>query len=279
MKKPLFEKVAIVGLGLLGASIGMGIKKRSLAREVCGFFRDEAKIKKAVRRNAVDTGTIHLAPAVKNADLIILCSPTDSIIALLKKLKSLKCRALITDIGSTKTEIVNAARGLNFVGGHPLAGSEKSGIDFAHPGLFEKNPCILTTDHASVASFRKVEQLWKRLGARTLAMKADKHDRILSFTSHLPHAIAFALITAVPAEMICLSAGGLKDTTRIAASNPDLWSGIFLSNRKDVLRSLSVFEKSLRRLKKAISGKQKNNLLRFLHQAGDKRNSCLNTSL
>lgn len=275
MEKPLFQKVAIVGVGLLGASIGMGLKKRKIAKHVCGFFRHEGKIKKALLKEAVDEGTNNLALAVQNADLVILCSPVDDIVALLKKLKSLKCRALITDVGSTKKEILRAASGLRFVGSHPLAGSEHSGIDFAQAGLFEKTLCILTTDQTQKSSLDKIASLWKKLGAKSVTMTAEHHDKAVSFTSHLPHAVAYALMTAVPENLACLAAGGLKDTTRIASSNPDLWSGIFLSNRKEVLKSLSVFEKSVARLKKAIAGNRKNDLVRFLSLARDKRNSCL----
>ncbi|MFA5038725.1 MAG: prephenate dehydrogenase/arogenate dehydrogenase family protein [Candidatus Omnitrophota bacterium] len=276
MKKPLFQKVSVIGVGLLGASIAMALKERKLAASVCGYFRHRKKIAVALRKKAVDEGTDRLDQAVRGAELIILCSPVEDIIAVLKCLKKNPVPgALITDVGSTKQEIVKASAGLNFVGGHPLAGSERGGIEFARPDLFEQAPCILTTDRVSQDSLSRTAVFWKALGAKVVTMTSRQHDQALAFTSHLPHALAYALIAAVPERFTRFSAGGLKDTTRIALSKPGLWSGIFLTNRGEILKSLSAFEKSLNALKSAIAENRRTTLLRLLSQAQKKRNSCL----
>jgi prephenate dehydrogenase len=268
-----FDKITIVGVGMLGASIGMALKKKKLANSVVGFFRHRGKIAFAKKIGAIDQGTDDLREAVRGSDLILLCSPVSDIIDKLKGFKSIRPHhALITDIGSTKDAIVNAASGLNFIGAHPLAGSEHSGADFAKADLFEKSLCILTpTRGSSKNSLKKISDFWKGLGAKPMIMDPKTHDAILAFTSHLPHAAAFALIQAIPQNSLKFSAGGLKDTTRIALSKPEIWTDIFLSNRQEVLRSLAAFEKSLKKLTAAISKKDKRTLLSLLKKAQEAR--------
>lgn len=265
----LFKKVTIVGVGLLGGSIGMGLKKKKLALKVVGFFRNKDKIARALRAGAIDEGTDNFLRAVKDADLIILCTPVKDIInklAILKKLNMTS--ALITDTGSTKSEIVKAAGGLRFIGSHPLAGSEQSGVTHARPDLLKGSLCILTPDgKKSADSIKRIDKFWRRLGAKTLILEPQKHDSLLASASHLPHAIAFSLIDAIPKGAIKFVAGGLKDTTRIALSNPDVWVDIFLTNRKNVLRSIDAFERSLKRLKKSLTRHDKKSLFFFLAKA------------
>lgn len=268
-----FHKVTIVGVGLLGGSIGLAVKKKHLAREVAGFFRDRKKIAAAVKRGAVDTGTNDLKSAVSGSDFIILCSPIKDIIEKLKIFKKMGLmEILITDTGSTKAEIVRNAKGLNFVGSHPLAGSEQSGIAHAQSDLFLNSVCLLTpTPETHPSSVMRIRNFWKSLGAQPFGLSAREHDRILSLTSHLPHAVAFSLVNALPPGFLRFSAGGLKDTTRIALSSPDIWLDIFLSNKGNLCLALRCFEKTLREFKNAVADGNRKKILRFLRSAQDKR--------
>ena len=242
----LFKKIAIVGVGLIGGSLGLAIKKKKLADQVVGFFRHKNKISQAIKLKAVDAGTNDFALAVQDSDFIILCSPVSDIVRRLKELKKAKITALITDIGSTKSEITKAGRDLNFIGSHPLAGSEKNGIAFARADLFKISLCVLTPgNNLSASSLEKVNRFWRLLEAKTVVLSPDEHDRILSFASHLPHVAAFALMNTVPKEMLPFAAGGLRDTTRIASSDPKIWSDILLSNNKHLLKTIEAFQVSL----------------------------------
>jgi len=271
-----FKQITIIGVGLLGGSIGMAVKKKRVAGMVVGFFRDKTKIKAAIRMGAIDKGSNNLREAVKGSDLIILCSPVDDIISKLKDLKIIGLDdTLVTDTGSTKSEIMKAARGLNFVGSHPLAGSEQSGAAFAKSQLFEGSVCIITSKEKRSRSAERIAKFWKTLGSETIAMAPEDHDHILSFTSHLPHAAAFALIKCVPKNLFKFSAGGLKDTTRIALSNPLVWLDIFLSNRTNMLNSIISLERSLSQFKDALRRADRRKLLSFLKAAQANRKSLM----
>ncbi|HQP91962.1 MAG TPA: prephenate dehydrogenase/arogenate dehydrogenase family protein [Candidatus Omnitrophota bacterium] len=268
-----FKQITIIGVGLLGGSIGSAVKKKKLAGKVVGFFRNKKKIGPAIKLGLIDSGTDDFNQAVNGSDLIILCSPVNDIILKLKKIKSQGLtNVLITDTGSSKQEIIKAAKGLNFAGSHPLAGSEQSGAKFAKNNLFEGTVCVVSKE-ADSRSLKQIIRFWNALGSRTLVMSAKEHDRILAFTSHLPHIAAFSLINSIPKGKMSLSAGGLKDTTRIALSNPQVWVDIFLSNKANVLTSISAFEKSISSLKKAVSRGDRKKLLSFLKDAQSKRNS------
>jgi prephenate dehydrogenase len=274
MDKPAFNKITIVGVGLLGGSIGMAVKKQRLCREVCGYFRNKKKIVRARRLGAVDTGRI-TSPGRRAATFHSLFARRRHQ-GQIKELKRLGItKTLITDVGSTKAEIIRAAKGLNFVGSHPLAGSEQSGVAYGRPDLFKDSVCIVTPDLAPHASVRAVCNFWKILGSRVITLTAKRHDAALAFTSHLPHAVAFALACVMPDHCGLLTAGGLKDTTRIALSHPDVWSDIFLSNRTNVLKSLNAFERSLKRLKSAIATENRKVLKKFLAYGRNKRQQIL----
>ncbi len=274
-----FNKITIVGVGLLGGSIGLAVKKKGLACQVTGFFRDKKKIRDAIKLGAIDNGTDDFINAVDKSDLIILCSPVGDIISKLKLLKKIKAnQAIITDIGSTKADIAKTARGLNFIGSHPIAGSEQSGISHAKTDIFSNSICILTpANRTKKESLRRIAEFWRLLGAEPIILKPETHDRILAFTSHLPHAAAFSLMGTVPNEILKFSAGGLKDTTRIALSSPQIWADIFMSNKKNALKAISIFEKNLKRFKILIAGNDRRKLLLFLKKAQHKRSSMIQT--
>jgi len=267
------KKVALLGIGLLGGSVGLRLKKHKLAQEVVGHFRNKKKISWAVRKGIIDRGTTDLADAVRGADIIVISTPIRDIEHKLSVLKKIADpNTLITDTGSTKVSIVRAASGLNFVGAHPLAGSERSGAEAARSDLFKDSICILTPGRKT-AAWRKIAAFWSALGCRVYTMKAARHDAILSRTSHLPHVAAFALMAAIPKDVMPFSAGGLRDATRIALSPPELWVDILLANQEQILKALATYERSLSHFKKALSARRRSKILALLTSGQHKRQS------
>ncbi|MFH1640536.1 MAG: prephenate dehydrogenase [Candidatus Omnitrophota bacterium] len=270
----LFKKVAIVGTGLIGGSIGLALKKKKLADSVVGISRRKKNLLLAKKRGIIDSGSKSL-DIVKGADLVILATPVDKIIKFapaISRIAGKEC--IVTDVGSTKKEIVLAMERFfpNYLGSHPLAGSEKCGAINAQPDLFNDTLCILTPTKKTRKDVSvKLERFWNALGARVIFLSAENHDRVLSFVSHLPHAVAFSLIESMPKQYLKFSPQSLKDTTRIAASDSELWADIFLSNRKNILKAIALLENNLSMLKQAINKKEKGLLIRILKEAQIKR--------
>lgn len=272
----LFNKVVIIGVGLIGGSIGLGIKKRKLAQEVIGLSRHKETINSAIARRAIDKGFLDIK-AVGSADLVILATPVNSIIQIGAKIASLiKPGTLVTDTGSTKRLVVKALENIlpNFVGAHPLAGSEKQGVVNADANLFHDSLCMLTpTKRTPEANLGKIKKFWEALGAKVVYLSPAKHDKYISYVSHLPHIVAFSLIHSVPPGNLYLASGGLKDTTRIAASAEALWKDIIITNSENILDALQAFGESLSRIKSAIRKRDLKALARILRQARLKRES------
>lgn len=273
----LFDKIGIVGLGLIGGSLGLAIKEKKLAGEVIGVSRKVKTIKAAVKINAIDTGSLKLS-ALGGCDLVLLCTPVKTILAQLTTMAPyLKKGCLVTDTGSTKSEIVKTAGGklpktVDFIGAHPLAGSEKSGIYNADGGLFNGSLCILTPLKTSrAANMKKLSLFWETIGAKVKILDAGKHDEIISSTSHLAHIAAFSLVNSIPYGYLRFAASGLRDTTRIAASDPELWSGIFLTNKKQLLKSIGAFQKQLTEFTHAIRRQDEKKLFAEIKKAKLKR--------
>jgi len=272
----LFNKVAIVGVGLIGGSIGLGIKKRKLANRVIGISRHKKTITSALTRKAVDLSSVNIS-AVEDADLVILATPVNSIIEVgFKIVPLIKPSTLVTDTGSTKREVVKVLQNLlpNFVGAHPLAGSEKQGVINADADLFRNSLCILTpTKTTSKAALGKIKRFWTALGAKVIYLTPAMHDKYISYVSHLPHIVAFSLIRSIPHNTLFLASGGLKDTTRIAASADTLWKDILITNSENILKAMKIFADSLSRIKSAIIRRDSEALERILRQARLKRQS------
>ena len=270
----IFRKVAIVGVGLIGGSLALSIKKHKLASQVVGVSRHASTLDDAKKRGAIDAGSRDIK-IIKDADLVILAAPVETIIKLAPSIsKIIRKDCIVTDVGSTKQEIVNRLGKIfpNFVGAHPLAGSEKKGVVNADAGIFKNSLCIVTSaKNSNPSALKKVQLLWRAVGAKTLDMTAAGHDRTLSFISHLPHVAAFSLINSVPQDSLKLASSGLKDTTRIAASDAILWRDIFLSNRKNVLKAIGILEKNITAIKHSISGKDAKALTSLLKKAQRKR--------
>ncbi len=260
-----FQKITIIGVGLLGGSIGLAAKKRHVAGEIAGFVRSKKNIADCEKFGATDFATTDLLAAVSNAGLIILCTPLAQMRPLAQQfLPALKRGAIVTDVGSVKAGVVRALEslvqksGAHFVGSHPMAGAEKTGVAAARENLFENAVCVLTpTKKSNATAVRRLEQFWKSLGARTLRLDAAQHDLLVSRTSHLPHVAAATLANLVlnptnPKIQSQLCATGFRDTTRIASGSPEMWRDIALANRKNLFRSVDAFVAELKKFQAAL---------------------------
>lgn len=279
----LFDRVAIIGVGLIGGSIGLAVKKRRVANYVLGFARHRSSLLKAKKMGAIDESSRDFKK-LKNCDLVILACPVYTNISLSQKiLPLLKEGAILTDVSSTKKEIISQIKRslpkeIDFIGSHPLAGSEKRGIINARENLFEKSVCILTPlESTKKEALKKMVIFWQRLGAKVRLLTSERHDSIISVTSHLPHAISFSLMRSLPKRYFEFSSTSFKDITRIASSDSQLWCDIFLTNRKNILKAIEDFQLDLEKLKQLIRKSKKKELLRILKRAKDKRECLIKT--
>lgn len=269
-----WDKVAIVGVGLIGGSIGLALRERRLAGEVIGIGRRAESLRRAKAVGAVSQTTDDLAAGVREADVVVVCTPMDAIAGHVRQAAE-ACRAgtLITDAGSTKASIVrelngSLPKGAVFVGSHPLAGSEKNGPDYARADLLEGRVVVVTpTKKSRPADVERAADFWSSLGATVLMMSPAEHDRALATTSHLPHTVAAALARVTPREDLPLTAGGWRDSTRIAAGDAKLWTQILLNNRDNILKSLGRFEKSVAAFRSALERNDSRRLNKLLQEA------------
>jgi prephenate dehydrogenase len=267
------DTLTIVGVGLIGGSIGLAAKRRGLAQRVCGVGRQSASLERARALGAVDECHLDAASAAAASQLIVLCTPVDGIADQVLDLAP-HCApgTILTDAGSTKTAIVRALDGrlppgIAFVGGHPLAGSEKRGPEFASPELFQNRWTVLTpTEQTDAGALESVQSFWQGLGARVRLMPPEEHDRALAMTSHLPHLVASALAGSLPEELQELTATGFRSTTRVAAGDPGLWSAIFLHNRPALLAALASLEDRLAQFREALEAADRSALDHLLAQ-------------
>jgi len=256
---PHFRQVTIVGVGLIGGSIGLAIKKKNLSERVTGVGHRRESINLALRIGAIDEGCLDLSSGVRQADLTIFGTAVSLIPELARKaMPFFKSGSLLTDVGSTKAQLCGEIRSflrrdLEFVGCHPLAGSEKRGVKHAKADLFEEATCILTPPGGrKTAAAKRLKDFWESLGARVVFMSPEKHDRIAAEVSHLPHLIAGALVLYLSEEAEPYIASGFRDATRIARSDSLIWRDIFLTNRAETLAALERFERHLSRLRSIL---------------------------
>jgi cyclohexadieny/prephenate dehydrogenase len=251
--------LTIVGVGLIGGSIGLAAKRRALAPVVLGTGRRVVTLERAKALGAIDDFTLDIPAAIHRADLAVFCTPVDQIAGqILSAAPGCNAGTLLTDAGSTKGAIVRALEGrlpdgVNFVGSHPLAGSEKRGPEHADAGLFQGRLTIVTpTAHTDPDALEHTIAFWQALGARVRVMDPDEHDRALALTSHLPHLLAAAVASILPPELYDLTATGFRDTTRVAAGDPSIWTGIFVQNRAALLDQLNQLHDCLARFRTAL---------------------------
>lgn len=275
-----FGCVAIVGVGLIGGSVGQALRKRNLAEKVVGIGRRQESLRVARRVGAVTNTSVDLAKGVFDADLVVVCTPVGRIVEDVRA-AAVACRpgTLITDAGSTKRVIVEALdqelpNGCRFLGSHPLAGGERAGASHAQAELFEGRVTILTpTKNTRAEDFDLLENFWSGLGSMVIQMAADEHDRVLAVTSHLPHAAASVLASLVPANCFRLTGAGFLDTTRVASGDPDLWTQIFVQNRENMSAVLGQYTAKLQALSDAIRAGDEARIRELLALAKTKRDA------
>ena len=253
----MIERLAIVGVGLLGGSVAKAARARGIARRIVGVGRDLARLDPALRDGALDHATTDVAAGVAAADHIVLGAPALANEVLLARVwQAAPVGAVITDVGSTKRGIVAAAARLaagrpdvRFVGSHPMAGSEQSGYRVARADLFDGATVVVTpTEVTDAQAVKGVIEFWAALGAQVVTLEPDTHDRAVAAISHLPHMVAWALVDAVARfepDALALAARGFKDTTRIAAADPDMWREVLVGNREAVQASVAAFRRAL----------------------------------
>ena len=278
----LFKRTTIVGPGLLGASIAMGLKDKKISGEIWAWLRDEQKADACGKSYWCDRALIDLKEAVTGSDLILLCTPVESILDQLDPISQWAAEGcIVTDVGSLKKEICEKGEQVFenkpsfFIGSHPMAGSEKAGMEFASAELLSQKKCIVTpTKKNSKDHFNKISMLWKRLGMEVSSMGVEEHDEVMSWISHLPHLVASSLINAIISrnpKMVRYCGNGLRDTTRIAAGNPQMWMQILLGNKENLKRGIDDLIESLEGFKEALSDGDQVNLLKILQSAKDSR--------
>jgi cyclohexadieny/prephenate dehydrogenase len=266
MSAVLFDKIALIGIGLIGGSIARDARKRGLARHIVAATRSAETAAKANELKLADHCGTDLAAAVKDADLVIVCTPVGACGTATKAIAaSLKPGCIISDVGSVKQAVIadmkpHIPAGVHFVPAHPVAGTEYSGPEAAILDLFQGRGCILTPlPGVDTAAADKLEAFWKALGSDVNRMDPAHHDRILAITSHLPHLIAYTIVGTADdlgghlnSEVLKYAAGGFRDFTRIAASDPTMWRDVFLNNKEAVLEVLQRFQEDLFYLQRAI---------------------------
>jgi prephenate dehydrogenase len=261
----VIRRLAIVGVGLLGGSVAKAARSGGLARHIIGIGRDPERLRPAVDDGTLDAAVTDLDAGVREADVILLAAPVLAIEGLLERVWGAAADgALITDVGSTKRNIVRAAerlavtRPLAFVGSHPLAGSEQAGYRVARADLFRGATVVVTpTEKTELAALKKTTELWEALGARVTSLDPETHDRTVAAISHLPHLIACALVDGagrIEPAALELAARGFRDTTRIAGGDPDMWTEIFLANRDALTAGIEAFRQALGDLQRVIDG-------------------------
>jgi prephenate dehydrogenase len=272
------ETVAIVGVGLIGGSIGLALRSRGLAARVVGVGRDLKTLHQARERGVIDEATTDLEEGVAAAEVVVVCTPVGRIAHDVRRAaEAVPAGALVTDAGSTKRQIVetvetNPAAADVFVGAHPIAGSERAGAAHARAGLFRDRVCVLTpTPRTSVDRLERARRFWGGLGCRVVEMSPVEHDEVLAYTSHLPHALAAALASSVPAEWLALAAGAYRDGTRVAAADAGLWTDIFRDNRGPLLKALGALEERVAAFKYAVMTDDEDAIRRWWDEARHRR--------
>jgi prephenate dehydrogenase len=255
--RPFFNKVTILGVGLIGASFALALKKHKLCNQITGHGRSPETLQKAKEKAMIDSFEFDPAKACNGSDLVLFATPVGSFIDIAKKIhNSLNRGAIVTDVGSVKGKLVNDLEvlmpdGVYFVGGHPIAGSDRSGIGTAEADIFNGAKCIITpTDKTDKNALEKVIALWNAFGSIVKQINPDEHDRIYASVSHLPHLIAYLIVNTVAdidSSYLKFSGQGFIDTTRIASSSPELWRDICILNKENLLESIEIFKKNIDR--------------------------------
>ncbi len=278
-----FKGILIIGLGLIGGSLALSLKREGYKGKIYGFDLNENRVKIAKEMEAIDEGFTSFDDIPwEDIDLVILATPVKTFLDIAKKIKPyLKEGTIISDVGSVKGDLVKQLEEIfkpfKFIGAHPIAGTEKEGVENAVIGLFKNKKLILTIDEEDEDT-KRLEELWSDLGAKVEVMNPDLHDFVFASVSHLPHAVAFALVDSLITlsketgiDLFLYPGAGFKDFTRIAASSPVIWKDIFLQNKKDVLHTIDEFINSMKKLREYIEKEDEEKLLKLLEESREKR--------
>ena len=276
----MIKRLTIIGVGLIGGSLALALKKARAVGHIVGYGRNLQNLQKAQALGVVDAYETDIVAAVRDANVIVLAMPVGSTHAILQSIKPhLSPNTIVTDVGSSKGAVEQAARQVfgndlsNFVPGHPIAGTEKSGVEAAFSSLFEKRRVILTPlENTDVTALRIVRDMWRNTGALVEETSVEHHDHVLAATSHLPHMLAFALVDTLATlddkvEIFRFAAGGFRDFTRIASSDPQMWHDICVTNDKAIVEMLDLFIDDLERLRNAIKSGDSDYLLQVFTRA------------
>ncbi len=276
LSSPLEETVAIVGVGLIGGSLAAALRQRKVARRVIGVGRDGSRLEAAKNAGLIDDGSTDLADVARHASLIVFCTPVERVangvrlalsgLASDSSLATRHSSLLITDAGSVKGPIcAELADVPNFLGAHPIAGSHRQGFEAADANLFEGKVCVLTPQATTaVDDLARLERFWQSVGMRTVRMTPDDHDAALAMTSHLPHVVAASLAATLAPENRSLTGTGFRDTTRVAAGDPTLWTGILLNNTAHIIDGIEMMQQRLESFLTAIKLKNADVLKQLL---------------
>jgi cyclohexadieny/prephenate dehydrogenase len=285
----MFNKIALIGIGLIGGSIALEARKRGLAKSIVAATRSPATAARANELKLADHCGTDLAEAVKDADLVIVCTPVGACGAAAQAIAPhLKAGCIVSDVGSVKQTVIadmapHIPKGVHLVPAHPVAGTENSGPEAALLDLFQGRWCILTPlPNSDAAAVDKLEAFWKALGSEVNRLDPANHDRILAITSHLPHLIAYTIVGTADdlgghlnSEVLKYAAGGFRDFTRIAASDPTMWRDIFMSNKEAVLEVLQRFQEDLFYLQRAIRWDEGDKLFELFNRTRDIRRALI----
>lgn len=284
----LIPRLTIIGVGLIGGSLALALKEAGVVGEVIGCGRGKPNLEKAIELGLIDSYSRDPAEAVKDADVVFLATPVKTLVSVTQRcLPGLKPGAIITDGGSVKGAVVKAIepllpKGIHFVPGHPIAGTENSGAEAAFPSLYRGKSCILTpTENTDPRALELIQQMWTVVGSDVVQMTLEKHDRVLAAISHLPHMVAYSLVNAVGSydhyeeNILEYSAGGFRDFTRIASSDPTMWRDIAETNREALLEMMGQFEGFFAELKADIAAGSGDKLLEFFQRSKQLRDAIL----
>jgi len=286
----LIDHLSIIGLGLIGGSLARALRKAKLVGRVTGCNRGEDTLKKAIELDVIDDYTLDIAEAVKGADVVVIGTPLSTTEKLLPQIaEALESKTVLTDVGSAKASVVKAAKEslgdsfTRFVPGHPIAGTEQSGVEASFAELFIDHRVILTpVEETCEKSHKLITDMWQAVGADVIDLEVQHHDEVLAATSHLPHMLAYALVDCLASmqerdEIFKYAAGGFADFTRIASSNPDMWHDICFSNRDALLKTLDNFSDHIEQVKSAIESSNSEQLLEIFKRAKQARDKFVHS--
>lgn len=284
------KKLVIFGVGLIGGSVALALKKAGSTAQIIGCGRSHQNLQTALDLNVIDASSNNIAESMKDADLVLIAAPVAQTPEILHAIKPyLAAHTVITDAGSTKVDVLHCAKEIlgqqfsQFVGGHPIAGAEKSGVSAATADLYHNKNVVLTPDAATnPQAVKNVCALWQSCGANVSEMSAETHDGIFAAVSHLPHLLAFALVDEVASrpnaeQLFGFAASGFRDFTRIAGSHPEMWRDISLANRTALLSEITAYQKELSHLKQMLEHQDGESLHALFERASAARNGWANT--